>query len=750
MELTPNDTFVSKQEMIDAITKYAATIHFKFDIVESPRTLTFTCKGRKEFNCDASIVTCYKKKENKFVIKRMKMVHKCPIANNEFASTDDFLKNEIMTNINNYNNIRVGEIVNILYSRNIRVSYSSVYNIVINGNKNENELNFFNGECFNKDEIYKYFINDESMNKSSREEHKEITNEFNNGIFESGSFHIENNFEQNTEIFFNKYNNISNNQDEKYSEIKNNKDTLFKKFNDQNHMIENFCLEMKTLNPNMYVCFYGKMIFFKYPPYLEILYPIIEIKYYKRKNGIVIYGVLYDPVFEPVIYSCVVSDDINDEASLKYFLHHTNFARYICEYDNFIIQGCKEANVEFFVKTRDICKFVSNKCDNDIQFIRLMWNYCNGGSLNEIDVYNSRISGEIDKGNEIVNNENISESSNKNNNDIINMENINNTEISNFSTFEDNNKIRNFESLNNFNLERVNEKFETLSTFNNYSFNRTINSNETKYNLKLDMIKNESKTFREEESTFKEEKLIFNKKNNINVSEELNDSLNKTIDSISTNNSIVSKDNATSTPNISVNTQTNKKITLKDLNLYSSKLNLEEKNYIKPKFSFPLLNINNLPECDLDFISYGVYELPVLECLNTIQKLSLDNLKVKKRFVKTDTKSLFGYNVTSKVERNMVTETKEDCVVDLNSYTCTCNLYQELLIPCVHVCKVLGEQRIDPYLYVSNIYSKEQYSKLNEIIPVMNVNVKVQSDRFFIKKGPGRPKKNCNQEIVVD
>jgi hypothetical protein len=194
------------------------------------------------------------------------------------------------------------------------------------------------------------------------------------------------------------------------------------------------------------------------------------------------------------------------------------------------------------------------------------------------------------------------------------------------------------------------------------------------------------------------------------------------------------------------NKNKNKQITAKDI---SKMLNLDESRFIKSKSTFTFLNINNLPECDLDFINYGVYALPFFECVNAIQKLSTDNLKIKKRFTKQDPKSLFGYNVINRVERNESTVPKEDCKIDLENGTCECGMYQDILIPCVHVCKYLREQRKDPFLYVSNLYSKEQYLRLDEILPVMSVNVKVQSDRFNFKKGPGRPKKSFGKEMEI-
>ncbi|KAK6089402.1 hypothetical protein P3W45_001648 [Vairimorpha bombi] len=496
MEISVNDTFKTKEEMINSLTEYANSIHFKFNITETPRTLSFICKGRQEFSCDASIVTSYKKKENCFIIKRMKLTHKCPIANNEFASTDEFLRNEILMNIADYKNTRIGEIVSILYNRSIRVSYNSVYNII--KGKGQQQANLL----VSRIDMYKP---------------------------ESAVFY---------------------NSDYVSIEDMTMDDESFQRFHEYNHLLEDFCTEFSTINPDKVdINYYGKMVFYKIKEYINILYPLIEIKYYRRKSGLAIFGVLYDPLSEPIIYTCLVSEDVSDKVSFKYFFKNTKFDKYIIEYDSLLIKIMDDLSLEYFVKTRDVCRHIYNN-DGIKENLEVVWN-----------IYESR--------------------------------------------------------------------------------------------------------------------------------------------------------------------------------------------FIKSKSTFTFLNINNLPECDLDFINYGVYALPFFECVNAIQKLSTDNLKIKKRFTKQDPKSLFGYNVINRVERNESTVPKEDCKIDLENGTCECGMYQDILIPCVHVCKYLREQRKDPFLYVSNLYSKEQYLRLDEILPVMSVNVKVQSDRFNFKKGPGRPKKSFGKEMEI-
>jgi hypothetical protein len=182
--------------------------------------------------------------------------------------------------------------------------------------------------------------------------------------------------------------------------------------------------------------------------------------------------------------------------------------------------------------------------------------------------------------------------------------------------------------------------------------------------------------------------------------------------------------------------------------------NVNPKRYLKQKLDKEILNINNLPECDVDFIMYSVYSLNYFDCINAIHKLSNDNLKNRKRFTITDTKSLFGNNVITRIERNYgnignFSNNMPFYKVDLINQICDCGKFQELMIPCVHACIKIKEEKGDPYNYVSTVYSKEQYNKLVEIIPVLNISLKLHSDKVQIRKGPGRPKKFSIREVDV-
>lgn len=156
-----------------------------------------------------------------------------------------------------------------------------------------------------------------------------------------------------------------------------------------------------------------------------------------------------------------------------------------------------------------------------------------------------------------------------------------------------------------------------------------------------------------------------------------------------------------------------------------------------------LFGINNFSEVDLDFIFYAVYNFGLFDCLISILKLSADNLKER------NYKS-FGENVSLKLERNkkmMEEEESGSHEVDLENFWCSCGKYQKFLIPCPHACSAILNKGRDPLDFVSRLYDPEIMTHFEKIYPVVDVPVRCQMDRFLLRRGPGRPKK---QMLVAD
>lgn len=176
-----------------------------------------------------------------------------------------------------------------------------------------------------------------------------------------------------------------------------------------------------------------------------------------------------------------------------------------------------------------------------------------------------------------------------------------------------------------------------------------------------------------------------------------------------------------------------------------SELGLEKKRYVKKYCETALLGLHNTGECDVDFISLAVFGFPFLDCANAILKLTSDNLRLRKRIGTGDRQSLFGHNVVHRIEKNLLAPSGSEQTVDLDAQTCTCGRFQELLIPCPHACRAIADRGEDPYMYVGGMYSKTRLLELRDVVPVVSLPVKCQSDRHLLKRGPGRPKKNFRE-----
>lgn len=162
-------------------------------------------------------------------------------------------------------------------------------------------------------------------------------------------------------------------------------------------------------------------------------------------------------------------------------------------------------------------------------------------------------------------------------------------------------------------------------------------------------------------------------------------------------------------------------------------LDLNPSRYIVKDHMF---GINNFGEVDLDFIFYAVYNFSLLDCVTSVLKLTTDNLKER------NYKS-FGDNVLFKLERNkkIGAGLEGDFQVDIENFWCSCGKYQMFLIPCAHACSLIMRQGKEPLDFVSSLYSPDIMKFLESINPVVDVPVRCQLDRFLLRRGPGRPKK---------
>lgn len=121
-----NDKFKTKDEAIATIKEELKKENFTHDeIVITTKTITFPCIGKKEFHCDAIVHLFFKKKEDCFIIKKLKLNHKCPP---DLKDGVNYLSTEIEKCVNNQ--MRIGEIVLFLNRKGLKVGYSNVYKFI--------------------------------------------------------------------------------------------------------------------------------------------------------------------------------------------------------------------------------------------------------------------------------------------------------------------------------------------------------------------------------------------------------------------------------------------------------------------------------------------------------------------------------------------------------------------------------------------------------------------------------------------
>lgn len=122
-----NDKFPTKKEAVTAIKEFLNHKNFTYDQIQfTPKSITFNCIGKKEFNCDAVVHSLYKKKEDAFVIKKIKLNHKCP-PDLKNVSSVEFIRNEIRKC---GEDMRIGEIVQAMNKKNMKIGYSSVWRAI--------------------------------------------------------------------------------------------------------------------------------------------------------------------------------------------------------------------------------------------------------------------------------------------------------------------------------------------------------------------------------------------------------------------------------------------------------------------------------------------------------------------------------------------------------------------------------------------------------------------------------------------
>ncbi|KAI5184993.1 hypothetical protein NEHOM01_0544 [Nematocida homosporus] len=129
MQLSVGDVFKSKNEAQNAIRMYAVDNNFNFETTDStPKKYTIQCKERRSHGCDAIITAALRKKDNMFVIKKLKNMHNCPQQSScSIQSSSRYIADELR-DMPDVLETRVGQIINrISLRRGIKIGYLAAW-----------------------------------------------------------------------------------------------------------------------------------------------------------------------------------------------------------------------------------------------------------------------------------------------------------------------------------------------------------------------------------------------------------------------------------------------------------------------------------------------------------------------------------------------------------------------------------------------------------------------------------------------
>ncbi|KAI5167211.1 hypothetical protein NEIRO03_1732 [Nematocida sp. AWRm78] len=149
MQLAVGDVFKSKNEAQNAIRMYAIDNNFNFETTDStPKKYTIQCKERRTHGCDAIVTAALRKKDNMFIIKKLKNVHNCPQQSNlSIQSSGRYIADEIRE-MQDVEETRIGQIINKISSRRgIKIGYYAAWKAKKNVMNDEIDEELAQEEC---------------------------------------------------------------------------------------------------------------------------------------------------------------------------------------------------------------------------------------------------------------------------------------------------------------------------------------------------------------------------------------------------------------------------------------------------------------------------------------------------------------------------------------------------------------------------------------------------------------------------
>ncbi|KAI5190144.1 hypothetical protein NECID01_0837 [Nematocida sp. AWRm77] len=149
MQLSVGDVFKSKNEAQNAIRMYAVDNNFNFETTDStPKKYTIQCKERRTHGCDAIITAALRKKDNMFIIKKLKNMHNCPQQSSCLVQSSARYIADELREMADVRETRTGQLINRISSRRgIKIGYYAAWKAKIDALNEEDEKDTSMEEC---------------------------------------------------------------------------------------------------------------------------------------------------------------------------------------------------------------------------------------------------------------------------------------------------------------------------------------------------------------------------------------------------------------------------------------------------------------------------------------------------------------------------------------------------------------------------------------------------------------------------
>lgn len=163
-------------------------------------------------------------------------------------------------------------------------------------------------------------------------------------------------------------------------------------------------------------------------------------------------------------------------------------------------------------------------------------------------------------------------------------------------------------------------------------------------------------------------------------------------------------------------------------------LEIEKSLYLKRYCPRKMFNLNNAHIPDFEFATPLILSLSLTDCVTALIWFVHDDLRTRRAFAAEDVESRLPESIVDFLEECSEIEPRVEYEPDLERAHCGCGKFQENLFPCIHAYRKIRELGLDPLMYVSSIYSKDNLLKIRGIVPVVNIRMHPQKTKTAMKK----------------